>query len=294
MEEVIFRIINLFGLSGFLPYLLPETIQAIKSRDPAHVAVGAVLGRTSIGGGAFRVTEDTAYITCLFVDPHVRGYGIGTGLFQALLSQLPPGVKQLRAEYVLKPPELLHMDALMVKMGFPAPTVRSYVFTTWSHAYRNHPLLGRAMDPAYRTPENILPFSALSEKHLTELAEADDVPDYLSWETHQSKADVDLSCALLENGAVVAYLLCGEGGEDGILLLSALRREGAPPAAILLLLLEMGNRAYYRKGRSFPLYFSAQSEQVTQLGQKLMGDSFDVREEHLCQRPVSPEQKITE
>lgn len=282
MQSVSIRVLNRTELPGFRPYLLPEAVEGIRRQDPAQISIGAVLGRNSVGAAALRLTEEGARLLCLFVDETVRGQGIGGQLLQALLEALPEETAWVEAGYVLGQPALSHMDALLNRAGFTPPETRSQVFVTHAFAYRGDRLLGRAMEPSYRTPENVFPFSELSEELLEELAGAEDVPGLLSWETNRHRAEADLSVALVQEGRVLAYLLCGEGGEDGFLILAALRREGAPASAFLTLLVEMGNRCYYRRGGDFPLYFSALSERVARLGKKIMGDRFEEYEEHTC------------
>ena len=272
-QPVTVRILDRSECRPFQTYLLPATAQAfLQRREPGYLAVGAVAGRYSVGAAVLKTEGGLAHITDLFVDQNARGQGVGTRLLQALLENLPEGVRTVDAYYTLHAPELLHMDALLTRAGFSPAEVRARCYATRAHDYRGDRLLGRAMDPAYRTPSNILPFSQLPPEAMEELRQAPDVPRLLAWDTYASQADPDLSVALVKDGRAAAYLLCGEGGEDGYLLLAALRREGAPATAFLSLLLDMGNRCYYRKGGDFPLYFSSISDVSAALAEKIMGD----------------------
>lgn len=280
---VTIRTLDRMDCLQFQTYLLPDTAQAIlRRREPGYTAIGAVSGRYSVGAAVLCTEGTTARITDLFVDETVRGRGVGTQLLRALLERLPEEVTTVTAYYTLHAPLLGHMDALLAEAGFSAPETRARAFATYARYYEGDRLLGRAMDPAYRTPKGILPFSQLPPEAMEELLGDEDIPPILSWNTYRTQADPDLSVASVKDGRVTAYLLCGEGGEDGYILHAALRREGSGPATFLALLLDMGNRCYYRKGGDFPFYFSAINQHSDELALKIMGDRCIEYEGHFC------------
>lgn len=86
---------------------------------------------------------------------------------------------------------------------------------------------------------------------------------------------------------MTAYLLSGEDGAGGIVLLAAVRREGAPSTAFQTLLLELLNRCWYRLGRDFAFYFSVLDDKVERLALLLMGERYEDYEEHSCARLLS-------
>lgn len=277
------RTLDREGCLPFQSYLLPATAQAmLQRREAGYTAVGAVSGRYSVGIAVLHTEGTAARITDLFVDETVRNRGVGSRLLRALLETVPPEIETVTAYYTLSPPLLDYMDALLEDAGFSSPETRAKAYTTRAHSYKGDRLLGRAMDPAYRTPKDVFPFSALSPEAMEELRNAPDIPDLLAWDTYANRVDPDLSVALVKDGRVAAYLLCGEGGEDGFILHAALRREGAPATAFLSLLLDMGNRCYYQKGGDFPLYFSAINDTSNGLAERIMGDRCVAFEGHFC------------
>lgn len=288
--EIAIRALDRREVTGFRPYLLPDTAARLEREEEDTLALGAVTGRSACGAVAVRLTESGAELTDLFVDASVRRRGVGGFLLRNLMWGLEQlGVDLLWADYVLRGEELTAMDALLTAEGFDAPRIRSRVYLAPTELFHDVPRVGPAFSPRYRTPESVRSFDQLTGETLAELAADDDIPDMLTWENLKRRAVPDLSVALVENGRVLAYHLGGESADGGYVLLAAVRRKDAPASAFFTLLLEQLNRCYYRAGGDFPFYFSALNPRVERLALRLMGDRFIRYEEHVRSRTLAPQ-----
>ena len=282
--EITLRYIDRQELPGFRQYLLPDTATAVEREDVDVLAIGAVLGRRSVGAAA-AVPDGAngAELTDLFVDEAARGNGIGGVLLEEVMDILAEvGIETLSADYTLKGEELAAMDALLRSAGFTAPALRSRTFMAQSRDYADHGILGAAFTPSWRTPKDVRAFSELTEEQLTELTAAEDIPEMLSWGLLRGQAEPELSVALVLNGRVAAYLLCEESRDGGFVLLSAVSRQDAPATAFTSLLTDLLNRCFYRRGGHFPFYFSAINEHTERLARGLMRGKCVEYEEHVC------------
>lgn len=283
------RVLDRGELPGFQPYLLPETARSLGWRENGLLALGLVTGRNACGAVAARWSGTSAELTDLFVDASVRRRGGGKALLEALLQRLAmAGVTQISADYVLRGEELDAMDQLMDDCGFSAPQRRSRVFRVCSEQFHDDPRLGAAFSHQYRTPPGVCTLGEVPKAALEELSAAEDIPEYLSWETLRDQALPELSVGLMQGDKVAAYLLAQEGG-GGCVLLSAVRRSEAPLTAFQTLLLELVNRTWYRFGGDFPFYFSTLTPRVEQLALRIMGDRYEDYEEHTCARTLLPQ-----
>jgi len=275
------RLLDRRELPGFRPYLLPDTISRLEADSGQLFALGAVMGRSALGAAAVWLEDGVSELTDLFVDSQARGRGVAGVLLDGLLEHLEEqGVVLVTADYVLRGEELDAMDALLKSRGFAVPAVRSLTFSTRSGLFKGDRFLGAALTPRYRTPEGIVPFSALPPAVLAELEADGSIPDILSWTRVKSRAQPELSVAFLREGRVLSYILGGDSADGGCVLLAACRREGCPPTAFLPLLRELVNRSYYRFGGDFPFYASAITPRVTELALRLLGDRCTQYEEH--------------
>lgn len=281
--DIAIRVLDCRELSGFQPYLMPETVCALKRRDPDVLALGAVTGRNSCGAVCARLGADgLADLTDLFVDGAVRRQGVGGRLLDDLLRRLEErGVDRLTAGYVLREEELAAMDRLLSGRGFCAAETRSRVFAAHSSQFRDDKRLGPCFSPRHRTAPGVLPLSEMPEAALAELERAEDLPGYLSWSRLRERVLPELSVALLREGRAEAYLLAGKSGDGGCVLMAAVSRMGAPPAAFLSLLKELLNRCYYWCGGDFPFYFSTLTPRVERLALGLLRGRYTSYEEQV-------------
>ena len=287
-KEWSIRTLDREELPGFQPYLLPDTARSLERREKDVLALGLILGHNACAAAAARLSGESAELTDLFVDEIVRHRGMGGLLLERLMERLAAeGGSRLSASYVLRGEELAAMDRLMVSCGFSAPWRRSRVFRTHSEGFHQDPRLGAAFSPQYRTPQDVCALSEAPQKAMEELRRGEDIPDYLAPEAFQGRALPELCVAMVQDGRVTAYLLSGEDGAGGIVLLAAVRREGAPSTAFQTLLLELLNRCWYRLGRDFAFYFSVLDDKVERLALLLMGERYEDYEEHSCARLLS-------
>ncbi len=287
--ELSFRVLDHREISGFRPYLLPDTVEALERRDKELLALGAVTGCSACGAAAVRLSGTSAELTDLFVDGTVRRQGVGRAILEQLLQRLAAeGVVQVSVDYVLHGEALTAMDRLLTRCGFSTPQRRSRVFQTRSDQFHDDPRLGAAFSPKYQTPSGVCTLSGAPAAALEELTEAEDIPDYLSWEALRDRTLPELSVVMIQDGRAVAYLLAGESAGEGCVLLSAVRREGAPPSAFQTLLLDLINRSWYRFGGDFSFYFSALTPNVERLALLLLGDRYEDYGEYTCTRTLGP------
>lgn len=275
-----FRRITREELSGFRPYLLPETVRAIERRDMAVMAWGAVTGCHACGAAAVRLETESAELTDLFVDAAARGQGVGGQLLAYLLKQAP--TQLLQADYVLREPELSVMDTLLTQQGFSAPQQRSRVFQASSSEFHEAHLLKAAFQSRYDAPEEVVPFFQIPGEMLTELEQAADIPENLGWQRLKKTALPELSVALLSEKRVEAYLLARESADGSCVLLAAVNRGKAPFHAFMELLVDLLHRYYYRSGGDFTFCFSALTPRVEQLAIRLLGNHYVDYREHTC------------
>lgn len=279
-QSVSLRILNRREVAGFEPYLLPETRQRLRFDAADWVAFGAVTGRHSCGVIAAQMEGSSARITDLFVDETVRRSKIGGQLLDKLLEELQSrSVTQIRADYALSDENLAAMDALFVSRGFVPPEITAVNYSTHTSFFRDSGIIARAFRPSHRTPENLCTFAELSPSVLETLAQ-EEIPAPLSWEVNRHRAIPEVSVALMNEGEVCAYMLCGESADGGCVVLSTISRSDAPQNAFLSLLLEVLNRFFYRCGGHFPVYFSATTEYINDMALRLMEGHFTAFEEH--------------
>ena len=282
------RILDRQELPGFRPYLLPETVRGLERGEREWMALGLVTGRNAAGAAAARRSGEMAELTDLFVDETVRRQGGGRLLLEELTERLKAeGVVRLSADYVLRGEGLTAMDQLLCRGGFSTPHRRSRVFRARSEDFHQDPRLGAAFSPQYRTPPEVCTLAQAPREALEEVRRGEDIPEHLSLEAVKGRAVPGLCVALMRAGQVGAYLLAGEDGAGGVVLLSAVRRQGAPATAFQTLLLELLNRCWYRLGGDFPFYFSVLDARVERLALLLMGERYEDYEEHSCVRLLS-------
>lgn len=276
--------------AGFCPYLLPETNARLQQGSERVLALGAVSGRYACGAAAALIDEDTAVLTDLFVDETIRRQGVGARLLDELLFQLRErGVTEVSAFYALNAEDTAAMDALLISRGFPQPEAIARNFKVDSRDFHNARLLGRAFRPDYRAPESVFSFAQLPSSALSILLDDDGIPSPLSWKENQHRAAPDLSMALVQEGEVVAYQLCGESADGGYILLAANTRDDAPASSFLTLLTALANRCYYHRGGDFPFYFSATTEHAERLALRLMDGQYTEYVEYGTHIPLSPQ-----
>ncbi len=266
----------------FGQYLLPGVLAG--APPDAVTVLGAVWDNLACGAAAVR--WDRAEIASLFVDPQVRGLGVGGRMVDLLLEEAARrGVEALDADYTLGGEELAAMDALCRRRGGnPLPLSRVYQADTGR--FHHSPAVGCALSPGYRPHPSAVPFSRLPSEALDALEADGRIPPLLRPSASGDRMDPALSVAWLRDGRAGAYLLCGEAGPGGYALLAAWRGPDALAAAFLILLRAQLNRCYYRQGGDFLYSFSTLGGAAEALAKRIVGGRCNRYEEHTAALPA--------
>ena len=185
-------------------YILPHIAAEMRLEPENFAALGAVWNNCAVGAAV--ITEDpdapgAAALASLFVDPQVRGKGIGTALLDASIrAAAGAGAEALTLSYTLPGEELEAMDRAVSTLG-GKPEFRLPVYTMDSADFHDSRLLRRAFRPDYRMPENVVRFSDLTPEQLEALFADPEAPWY------SPGMDPELSLAYLQNGYVVGFWL---------------------------------------------------------------------------------------
>ena len=232
-------------------YIMPHITGEMQQEPENFAAVGAAWNNRAIGAAV--ITEDpdepgAAAVASLFVDPEVRGKGVGKALLAACADiAAEAGAEVLTLTYTLDGEDLEAMDCVVRSMG-GVPEFRRPVFTMSSADFHDSRVLGRAFRPDYRRPENIVPFIDLTPEQLEELQEDPDAPWYNPW------MQPELSLAYLHEGRVAGFLLGRMSSPGSYAVQGIWRSSSAPFNTIHTLLLAHVNLCYTHNGGADFLY----------------------------------------
>lgn len=258
----------------FAQYLLPQTAQELRRSGGAYTLLGALTGPLACGASAVRWTGGEAVLESLFIDPLVRGRGLGGALADlAILTARERDAGSLTCGYVLAGEDLVAMNAIFSRRG-GAPRLLGPAYCADVSACRGARLIGAALRGDYRPAPAVVPFSRLTPEQLARLEERPDIPSYLRWQSCEPRCDRELSLAWVQAGQVSAYILGGEAADGGYLLAAAWRGAEAPAASFLALLRGQLNRCWYQAGGGFPYYFSAVTAPAQALARLLLQGHF--------------------
>ena len=279
MTQASFRLLNKQELAAFSQYLLPQAAREGLGGTPPQIVVGALWGRFACGAAAVRCSEDTAELTSLFVDPKVRGQGIGGMLLdQAAAQAAAQGCETLTARYLLAGEELAAMDRLVRRRGKVFPEESPPVYGMDSRRFREHPLLGAAFRARFRPVPAVVPFFRLDEEQLEALEAREDIPSFLRPSVCRTRMEPALSVAWVADGAIAGYLLAGETGRRTFSLTAAWQER--PSTAFLHLLRAQLNLCFYRCGGDFRFFASPVNPRTERLLLRLTGGAYTRYEAH--------------
>lgn len=254
----------------FEQYLLPQTTLALHRDGGRYTVLGALAGTLACGAAAVRWEEDGAALDSLFVDPLVRGRGIGGALADLAISTARERrAAGLGCDYVLDGEALAAMNAIFSHRD-GAPQLLGPAYCADMSAYRDKRLIGAALRSGYRPSPSLLPFSQLTPEQLARLEERAEIPSYLRWQSCASRCDAELSLAWMQDGQVSAYILGGQAAGGGYVLAAAWRGAEAPAASFPALLRGQLNRCWYQSGGGFLYYFSAVTAPAQALARLLL------------------------
>ncbi len=243
-------------------YILPY-INAQMQQDPeSFAALGAVWKSFAVGAAV--ITEDpespgAAAVASLFVDPQVRGRGVGTALLAACAeAAAAAGAETLTISYTLGGEELEAMDRAVRAMG-GEPAFRIPVYTMDSTDYHDSRLVGRAFRPDYTMPENVVRFTDLKPEQIEALLADQDVPWY------SPGTQPELSLAFLQNGHIAGFWLGCKSAPGNYTVMGVWRSPDAPFNIFNTLLAAHVNLCYTHCGGEFLYHCSATIEIVYKL-----------------------------
>lgn len=275
MDEITFHALDARTVLPYRQYLLP---QCLENADEQYL--GAAAGRFACAAAAFHTDGGAASLDSLFVDPLVRGRGIGTELMRRAVSAAKAqGAETLTLSYVLDGEELDAMDRLVRAMG-AQPRFTAPVYTVDTASLHTHPLLGEAFRFSFHQREQIVTFQELDKEQRSLLDTAPEIPAFVR-PARRTAADGSLSFAwLTDDGRVGAYLLGCESTQGEYTLLAAWRGAAAPPDAFHALLLAQLHRCFYRCGGDYLYHMSAATARSEALVQRYTGGAYRRREAH--------------
>ena len=235
-------------------YIMPH-INAEMQQDPeSFAAIGAVWNNCAVGAAV--VTEDpedpgSATLASLFVDPQVRGRGVGAALLAASAeAAAAAGADKLTLSYTLAGEELDAMDRAVRALG-GEPMVSHPVYTMDSADFHDSRLLGRAFLPDYSMPENVIRFTDLEPEQLEALLADPDVPWYAPG------MQPEMSLAYLRNGHIVGFWLGCMSTPGNYAVMGVWRSHAAPFNTFHALLTAHVNLCYTHCGGDFLYHCSA-------------------------------------
>ena len=174
MDPISFRIVEQPEFQVFCQYLLPDAARLVIEGRPGMLVLGAVCGTVACGSAALRMDtqEDgtcVADLVSLYLDPLVRGQGVGTAFLRYIMEQAAErGADELYAQYVAEPETMEALDAIFRRAG-GEPDFHLPIYEIDSTHYHSSRMLGIAFSPSYRRPEYIVPFSELEPEQLEAL-----------------------------------------------------------------------------------------------------------------------------
>ena len=285
MARYSIRLLKKQELAVFSQYLLPQTYREIRRCAPPWIVLGALWGRFACGAAAVRCSGDTADLASLFVDPQVRGEGIGGALLdQAMALAGEQDCKELAAKYLLAGQELAAMDRLLGCRGKVLTREKPLVYGMDSERYHSHSLLGVAFRYDYQPAASVVPFSSLSAEQLERLEARDEIPSFLRPSVNRARMLPDLSVAWMSDGTATGYLLGSAVGLRDFSLIAAWQER--PSTAFLHLLRAQLNLCFYRSGGDFRFFVSPVNPRTERLLLRLTGGAYTRYEKHAAVLPL--------
>ncbi|MGN0650193.1 MAG: GNAT family N-acetyltransferase [Oscillospiraceae bacterium] len=271
--EFSFRIIDCRELNGFRSYLTAETAALIENKAQNVLAVGAVTGRNACGAAAALVNGSSAEITDLFVDKQIRSSGAGSFLMDILLDTLlGMGITEIGINYVMSSEDASKLGSILKRRGFSEPVERSRVYKAQARAFSEADYIEEIFGELHRSEYELKSFAELAPEILSELESDSGIQSNLSWRELKSKADTEISSALIRNGRVEMYFLCRQTNRDFVIL-SANSRENALAGDFYFVFTDMMTRCEKRIGsKDYNLCFSAVGTMVKRVVGRLPRD----------------------
>ena len=234
-------------------YILPDIAAEMRREPERFAALGAAWNNCAVGAAVLTDDPDTpgaAALVSLFVDPQVRGRGVGTALLgTSAEAAAGAGAEALTLSYTLAGEDLEAMDRLVLTLG-GKPEFRLPVYTMDSADFHDSRLLGRAFRPEYKMPKNVIRFSDLTPEQLEALHADPEAPWY------SPGMQPELSLAYLQNGYVVGFWLGRMSAPANYAVQGIWRSPAAPFNTFHALLAAHVNLCYSHCGGDFRYHCS--------------------------------------
>lgn len=284
MDNISFRIVEDQEFPVFRQYLLPDAARLAVGGKQDILVLGAVCGASACGAAAilFEEQEDetlVAELISLFLDPLVRGQGVGTEFLSCCLKAAEEsGADIFYAQYVAEPETMEALDALFRHFG-AEPVFHLPIYELDTRRFHEVRLIKGAFAPDYRRPAHIVPFTELTPEQLAAL-EAD--PE-LAWYVDPEKRlnmRPDLSLAYLVDGEVCGFWLGSMTAMDRFSVQGVWHNSKVPPSCFHELIHAHLNLCWYYGGGDFLYYVSPAVEFADKLIQKYSGGDYRRMDEH--------------
>ena len=279
-DPITLRRLDAALLPAFLPYLIPQAAQGVAAGREDIIALGAVTGEgKTCGAVAGELYRGVLTVFSLYVDPAVRGQGIGTLLLRSLLSSCPDA--RPAAAWIQPTGDFDRMDAFLQARGFAPARRDNSVYRLHTADLRRVPVVRRAFSPSFQPDGNIVPLSDLTPGDREDLGRDPSIDPRLRLDSLMDQLTPDLSACYRYGGRIAAYLLCCVSGPGEVSILAAVARPGAHPAAFLQLTTAAIHRGLALFGGDFVCWLDPITQEVEDLAQELSGGT--------CQRWLTGE-----
>lgn len=288
MEQFAYQVIPPSQLTPFSGYLLPHVERTAASGDGAVTVCGVITGGYACGAAALELSpEDGGKLLSFFVDPQVRGLGVGSSLLRFAAEQArSAGIRTLSLSYVLGGDELKAFDRMVRSMG-TEPRFYAPVYSIFIAQLHDSRLVGRAFKPNYRIPENVIQFSALTRQQTEELYANPEVPRYVH-PRERDQMQPELSLAYLQEGRVTGFWLGNMSSPGNYAVQGVWRSSAAPLTTFHTLVAAHLNLCYYHGGGDYLYHCSPVGDFADELIQRYSEGKYRLLEEHQATIHLEP------
>ena len=274
-------------------YFLPYAAEAARREPERYVMLGAAWKRYAVGAAAVAPDDenpDGARLESLFVDPQMRGRGVGTALLSAAVKAAAArGAETLNVSYILAGEELAAMDRVVRKLG-GEPEFYLPAYTMDISEFHTSRLLGRAFRPDYRPPKEVVPFTALTPEQLDALYADAEVPWYVH-PRNRVRMQPGLSLAYVQEGRVTGFWLGCMSTPGNYAVQGVWRSAAAPLSTFHILVTAHLSLCYYHGGGDFLYHCSPAVEFADELIQRYSEGNYRRLEDHRATIPLEPDAK---
>lgn len=270
---MIITAVNEENLLYFQNFLLPETAEQLRNRNPVTV-LGLVQGSTACGAAAGYLDNDVFYLLSLFVAPEYRRKGGGTLLLDTLLEALRtiPDLYYMQADYTITENDHLSLEPFLKKNGFCFQEKQNSYYSVTLGSLSESGFFANLSEVA-GFPEGILPFSHIPEIYQNLLKRSLTAEESGPTEDPSGDAAIDseLSLGVVEDGKITAYVLFNHSFAGRLTLAYAGSEPGGRASALFPVLLRCAFRlAGKRFSPETEVVFQTVTPESARLAKKLL------------------------